>query len=35
MPHKEKGRILLAMTGLNPRPWYELLSKSARDRDRA
>src|SRR5688572_2948800 len=27
MPHKEKGRILLAMTGLNPRPWYELLSQ--------
>jgi glyoxylate/hydroxypyruvate reductase A len=27
MPDKEKGRILLAMTGLNPRPWYELLSK--------
>jgi glyoxylate/hydroxypyruvate reductase A len=27
MPGKEKGRILLAMTGLNPRPWYELLSK--------
>jgi glyoxylate/hydroxypyruvate reductase A len=30
MPGKEKGRILLAMTGLNPRPWYELLSQ-ARD----
>ena len=28
MPEKEKGRILLAMTGLNPRPWYELLSQS-------
>jgi len=27
MPGKEKGRILLAMTGLNPRPWYEILSK--------
>ena len=27
MPHREKGRILLAMTGLNPRPWYELLSQ--------
>ena len=27
MPQKEKGRILLAMTGLNPRPWYELLSQ--------
>lgn len=27
MPHKDKGRILLAMTGLNPRPWYELLSQ--------
>ncbi len=27
MPDKEKGRILLAMTGLNPRPWYELLSQ--------
>lgn len=24
----EKGRILLAMTGSNPRPWYELLSQS-------
>ncbi|MEP9386610.1 glyoxylate/hydroxypyruvate reductase A [Mesorhizobium sp. KR9-304] len=28
MPEKKKGRILLAMTGLNPRPWYELLSKA-------
>ena len=28
MPEKKKGRILLAMTGLNPRPWYELLSQS-------
>lgn len=28
MPAKEKGRILLAMTGLNPRPWHELLSQS-------
>ena len=28
MPEKEKGRILLAMTGLNPRPGYELLSQS-------
>ena len=28
MPQKHKGSILLAMTGLNPRPWYELLSKS-------
>ena len=28
MPQKQKGSILLAMTGLNPRPWYELLSKS-------
>ena len=27
MPAKEKGRILLALTGLNPRPWYELLSQ--------
>ena len=27
MANEEKGRILLAMTGLNPRPWYELLSK--------
>ena len=35
MPQKQKGRILLAMTGLNPRPWYELLSKSRRGRDRA
>jgi len=24
----EKGRILLAMTGYNPRPWHELLSRS-------
>jgi len=24
----EKGRILLAMTGYNPRPWYELLSRA-------
>ena len=30
MPEKEKGRILLAMTGLNSRPWYELLSRSRR-----
>jgi glyoxylate/hydroxypyruvate reductase A len=28
MPYKEQGRILLAMKGLNPRPWFELLSKS-------
>jgi glyoxylate/hydroxypyruvate reductase A len=28
MPAKEKGRILLAMNGINPRPWYELLSKA-------
>ncbi len=28
MPVLENGRILLAMTGLNPRPWYELLSQS-------
>ena len=28
MSVREKGRILLAMTGLNPRPWYELLSRS-------
>jgi glyoxylate/hydroxypyruvate reductase A len=27
MADKAKGRILLAMTGLNPRPWYELLSR--------
>jgi glyoxylate/hydroxypyruvate reductase len=27
MADEDKGRILLAMTGLNPRPWYELLSK--------
>ena len=26
MPEKEKGRILLAVTGFNPQPWYELLS---------
>jgi glyoxylate/hydroxypyruvate reductase A len=28
MPEKEKGRILLAMTGMNPRPWYGLLSQA-------
>jgi len=28
MPDKEKGRILLAMNGINPRPWYELLSRA-------
>ncbi len=28
MPEKEKGRILLAMNGINPRPWYELLSQA-------
>lgn len=27
MAGKDKGRILLAMTGYNPRPWYDLLSK--------
>jgi len=27
MPDKEKGRVLLAMTGLNPRPWYDVLSQ--------
>jgi len=27
MAAKDKGRILLAMTGYNPRPWYDLLSK--------
>ncbi len=35
MPEKDKGnagagRILLAMTGINPRPWYELLSQKRR-----
>ncbi|MEW9807263.1 2-hydroxyacid dehydrogenase [Mesorhizobium sp. ZMM04-5] len=28
MSDPKKGRILLAMTGSNPRPWYELLSQS-------
>jgi len=28
MPEKEKGRILLAMNGINPRPWYELLTQT-------
>lgn len=28
MPEMEKGRILLAMTGYNPRRWYDLLSQS-------
>jgi glyoxylate/hydroxypyruvate reductase A len=27
MPEKEKGRILLAVTGFNPRLWHELLSE--------
>ena len=27
MPDKEKGRILLAVTGFNPRLWHELLSE--------
>ncbi|MBX3583003.1 MAG: glyoxylate/hydroxypyruvate reductase A [Rhizobiaceae bacterium] len=27
MTSKQKGRVLLAMTGYNPRPWYELLAK--------
>jgi glyoxylate/hydroxypyruvate reductase A len=27
MPDKDKGRILLAVTGFNPRRWYELLAK--------
>ena len=28
MPAKEQGRILLSVTGFNPRMWFELLSKS-------
>ncbi|MDQ2633424.1 MAG: glyoxylate/hydroxypyruvate reductase A [Pseudomonadota bacterium] len=28
MPEKNKGRILLAMTGYDPRPWFELLSQA-------
>jgi glyoxylate/hydroxypyruvate reductase A len=28
MPDKGKGRILLAVTGFNPRQWHELLSKT-------
>ncbi len=27
MPTMDQGRILLSMTGLNPRPWHELLSQ--------
>ncbi len=27
MPEKEQGRILLSVTGFNPRLWFELLSK--------
>ncbi|MCX7306148.1 MAG: glyoxylate/hydroxypyruvate reductase A [Hyphomicrobiales bacterium] len=28
MPDHDNGRILLSMSGLNPRPWYELLSQA-------
>jgi len=28
MPEKDQGRILLSVTGFNPRPWFELLSKT-------
>lgn len=31
MPDPSKGRILLSVTGLNPRPWQELLSASSRE----
>lgn len=30
MPEKDQGRILLSVTGFNPRPWFELLSKTRR-----
>lgn len=28
MSEKDQGRILLSVTGFNPRPWFELLSKT-------